>query len=117
MRKNAGSFRSTVWDPRLIIAQILSIQGFFYASLFIILFVLTAVAGEVNSLNQIYDYRETSLKSRHGFVVFLAFLINAPIGYVSTLLFFLRLQRYLGDFNDSSITYCQILVQFIRNKT
>ena len=80
MRKNVGSFRSTVWDPRLIVAQILSVQGFFYASLFIILFILTAIADEINSLSQIYDYRETNLKSRHGFVVFLAFLINAPIG-------------------------------------
>ncbi|CAG0918916.1 unnamed protein product [Notodromas monacha] len=35
--------------------------------------------GKINTLSQIYDYRETNLKTSGGFIVFLAFLINAPV--------------------------------------
>ena len=50
-------FRSNVFDPILIVAQIISLQCCFYASFGLWLIVADTIADIGKSINQIFDYR------------------------------------------------------------
>lgn len=54
----SGSFRVSVWDPSLIISQIIAVQCFMYVSLglWILLFV-HIIAGQPLSIDYIFKYQ------------------------------------------------------------
>lgn len=52
----AGGFRSNVFDPILLLCQIVAMQCFFYVSLGFWLVLANFVAGITYSVDQFFDY-------------------------------------------------------------
>ena len=58
MRRMAGgSFRYTVWDPFMIIAQIVTLQCIYYVSLGLWIFIFDFLFGTPRSLDHIFKYQ------------------------------------------------------------
>ena len=53
----SGSFRYTVWDPFMIIAQMATLQSLYYVSLGVWIFIFDTVQGSPRSLDQIFKYQ------------------------------------------------------------
>ena len=51
-----GQFRSSVWDPTMICAQIITMQSIFYVTLGFWLVLVDYIAGADRSLDQIFSY-------------------------------------------------------------
>ena len=56
-----GSFRYTVWDPLMIIAQIATLQSLYYVSLGLWIFIFDILQGLPRSLDQIFTYQVINL--------------------------------------------------------
>ena len=52
---SSGNFRSYVWDPLLIISQIIAMQFTFYACLGAWAFSIDKLSGRFLAINQIFD--------------------------------------------------------------
>ena len=52
-----GSFRYTVWDPFMIVAQMATLQSLYYVSLGLWIFVFDIIQGSPRSLDQIFMYQ------------------------------------------------------------
>lgn len=52
----AGTFRYTVWDPLMILAQMATLQCAYYVSLGLWIFFFDLVAGSPRSLDHIFKY-------------------------------------------------------------
>jgi protein SYS1 len=78
-----NKFRSNVWDPLLIIAQIISMQCGFYASLLILVYLSTFFVSNTNdyfnTLDQIFDFNRLTFKSTYGYLLSIIFLLNSLI--------------------------------------
>nr|CAG4638787.1 EOG090X0FH3 [Cyclestheria hislopi] len=73
-----GSFRITVWDPPLIISQILTMQCVMYISLGLwIVLLLHILAGQPISIEYIFKYQEVNIKDISGLIV--CYLLNSLI--------------------------------------
>lgn len=57
MKKYSGQFRNTVWDPILILSQIVALQAVFYLSLGGILLVIDILFGSSKSLDHLFKYQ------------------------------------------------------------
>ena len=55
-----GQFRSYVWDPVLIIGQILSMQSAFYLGLGLWIVVVDYILASHRSLDQVFSYEVSS---------------------------------------------------------
>lgn len=55
-------FRSTQWDPLMIISQIVAMQSILYVSLGIIMFLMDLLAGANHTLDHIFQYHVRKLK-------------------------------------------------------
>ena len=55
MAGNSGKFRSYVWDPWLIISQIIAVQFTFYFCLGVWMFSIDKMSGRIVDVNQIFD--------------------------------------------------------------
>jgi hypothetical protein len=53
----AGSFRYTVWDPIMIIAQMATLQSLYYVSLGLWIFIFDILQGSPRSIDQIFMYQ------------------------------------------------------------
>lgn len=73
----AGQFRYTVWDPWMIISQILTLQAVFYVSLGLWISLFDVATGSNKSLDQIFKYQELQPTSFGGKIVVAAFIFNA----------------------------------------
>lgn len=69
----------SVWDPKLIISQIITMQILFYFFLVIILGILDTVGGYSLNLEQIFSVDAMNFKSGMGIISILAFLLNSLI--------------------------------------
>ena len=56
----SGSFRYTVWDPFMIIAQMATLQSLYYVSLGVWIFIFDTMQGSPRSLDQIFKYQVIS---------------------------------------------------------
>lgn len=73
-----GAWRSWVWDPWLLLAELVGLQGLFYASLSILLTSLDWLWGRRRSLEQIFRYSSLFLRGGSGTgLAHVAFLLNA----------------------------------------
>ena len=72
-----GHFRYTVWDPPLIIAQIISMISILYGGLGFCLLILDYIIGTPISLGQVFSYSEIHTKGWNGKIVLAAFTINS----------------------------------------
>lgn len=52
----ASGFRSSVWDPSMILGQIFFMQCFFYVSLGVLLVVASILFGTQKSVDQLFNY-------------------------------------------------------------
>ena len=57
-----GYFRSSVWDPVLIIAQIVSMQCIFYVGFGCWIVLVNYIGGLPLAIDQIFNYQVTSCK-------------------------------------------------------
>eukprot|EP00918_Siedleckia_nematoides_P057230 GHVU01124833.1.p1 GENE.GHVU01124833.1~~GHVU01124833.1.p1 ORF type:complete len:121 (+),score=5.66 GHVU01124833.1:137-499(+) len=69
----AGHFRSSVWDPSLILAQMLTMQCYFYVSLGFWVFAADFIAGTYRSLDHLLEFQLLQLKDVYG-----RLLLGAP---------------------------------------
>ncbi|XP_015908231.1 protein SYS1 homolog [Parasteatoda tepidariorum] len=72
-----GHFRYSVWDPLLILCQIVTIQALFYVSLGVWIFLMDVISGHSQSLEQIFLYKAISVKDLHGRCLVGSFLLNS----------------------------------------
>ena len=59
-----GQFRSSVWDPTMICAQIVTMQSIYYVTFGFWLVLVDYIAGADRSLDQIFGYEVSVLLSR-----------------------------------------------------
>ena len=52
-----GQFRSYVWDPTLIISQIVCMQCIFYGGIGLWLFILDILIGRYVTIDQLFSYQ------------------------------------------------------------
>lgn len=60
-----GHFRSSVWDPVLLLTQILSMQFIFYTSLGFWIILFDFFTGSYRSLDQLFRYQVRGLRYTH----------------------------------------------------
>jgi len=72
-----GQFRYTVWDPWMIIAQILTLQAVYYVCLGLWVAGFDLLAGNPRSLDQMFSYTELQANHNGGKLLIAAFVCNA----------------------------------------
>uniref|UniRef100_A0A0V0GAI9 Protein SYS1 homolog n=2 Tax=Triatominae TaxID=70999 RepID=A0A0V0GAI9_TRIDM len=83
MTKLTGQFRNTVWDPILIISQIIAVQSIFYLTLGVWLITLDFIVGASRSLDHIFKYQEIHGRDGIGKLIIISYLLNSLTGAVS----------------------------------
>lgn len=78
-RKMAG-FRYWVWDPPLIISQIVTLQCVFYAGLGFVIWFIDVLFQQSLSLEQLFSYGAVHLKSAIGIGTVLAYMVSNGLG-------------------------------------
>mmetsp|Transcript_4185 Transcript_4185/g.4839 ORF Transcript_4185/g.4839 Transcript_4185/m.4839 type:complete len:174 (-) Transcript_4185:639-1160(-) len=73
-------YGATVWDPILIIAQIVSMQCLYYLSLGILQWLLLGTYVSNFTLYYFFDYEAVNLSSFTGWMVVISYLANAAAG-------------------------------------
>ncbi|XP_067052235.1 protein SYS1 homolog [Acropora muricata] len=76
----AAGFRSNVWDPCLIISQIVAVQCIFYLFLAFWVLLVDLWTGSMRSLDQFFRPRDLEFSSFKGKVTMAAFCLNALTG-------------------------------------
>lgn len=76
----AAGFRSYVWDPCLIISQIIAVQCVFYLFLAFWVILVDVSTGSTRSLGQFFHYEELQVLSAKGRVTMVAFCLNTLTG-------------------------------------
>ncbi|CAG8846008.1 1466_t:CDS:2, partial [Gigaspora margarita] len=82
MRRNQ-TFRTTVWDPILIISQIIALQALYYTSISIITLFTLLLTGKDITLDHLLDYREFRADTVLGWTIGFAWIANSVVGYYS----------------------------------
>ena len=74
----SGQFRKYIWDPVLIISQILAMQSVFYFFVGLWLAIIDHVTGSLTSLDQIFNYKVCVkfLRNLHRFSVIIFKLVS-----------------------------------------
>jgi len=72
-----NQFRYTVWDPWMIISQILTLQAIYYVSLGLWITVFSFLTDSPRSLDQIFSYTELNPNKVGGKLLIAAFFCNA----------------------------------------
>jgi len=73
-------FRSSVWDPWLLISQILAVQSVFYVTFGAWIAVMDYIGGSYHSLDQLFGYEALQVKQFHGRLIMMAYVLNALTG-------------------------------------
>ena len=112
----ASGFRSNVFDPLLVVAQILALQSCFYLSFGFWLFVADAIGDVHRTLDQIFNYRVSCALtlSLSSYVVYC--LVLSMTGSVQILYFnlFNVLQEFEGTVDGWLVMGAAILNSFTR---
>ncbi|CAG8574780.1 6364_t:CDS:2 [Paraglomus occultum] len=77
------AFRTTIWDPLLIICQIIALQTLYYTSISVIILFTLLITGNDITLDHILDYREFRADTVLGWTLCFAWIANAVVGYYS----------------------------------
>ncbi|GAQ79834.1 Integral membrane protein SYS1-related [Klebsormidium nitens] len=91
-------YGAMVWDPWLILAQILVLQCLFYLSLGGLLWVFVGSHELAFSLHHFFDWRYMTVRTVKGWLTMLAFLCNAFVG-AGFLLFLVERAKKCLDFS------------------
>jgi len=73
----AGQFRYTIWDPWMIISQIVTLQCIFYVTLGLWVFLFDLLTGSPRSLDQLFKYQELQATGASGKLLIAALIFNA----------------------------------------
>ncbi|XP_038606287.1 protein SYS1 homolog isoform X1 [Tachyglossus aculeatus] len=73
----AGQFRSYVWDPVLIVSQIVLMQTIYYSSLGLWLALVDSLVQMGPSLDQMFNYEILGFSTPPGRLSMMAFILNA----------------------------------------
>ncbi|CAG8643710.1 12236_t:CDS:10 [Funneliformis mosseae] len=76
MRRNQ-TFRTTVWDPLLILSQIIALQTLYYTSISLITLFTLLVTGTDITLDHLLDYREFRADTVLGWTIGFAWIANS----------------------------------------
>lgn len=75
-----GQFRSSVWDPVLIVSQIVTMQCVFYIGLGFCVCVVDYIAGSHRSIDHLFGYQMLHFRALQGKLLMIASVLNALIG-------------------------------------
>ncbi len=104
----SSKFRSKIWDPSLIIFQIISMQFQFYSTLLILNYMFSRFVHfaynrnfngadtsnqVVYSLEQIFDHRLINFHNASNTFICFSFIINSLIRYISSQLIFIYINK------------------------
>ncbi|TPX46425.1 hypothetical protein SeMB42_g03701 [Synchytrium endobioticum] len=104
-----GSFRKTVFDPILIVAQIVGLQSSYYLTLTIIVLSLELLTGSNITLDHVISYKEVRTDTVLGWSLFLANLVNAGLSSIA-LRFIVQRSKLCLDFSGTLFFYHFIIV-------
>ncbi|XP_009565882.2 protein SYS1 homolog [Cuculus canorus] len=93
----AAQFRSYVWDPALIVAQMVLLQASYYSSLGLWLALLGALGSTGPSLHQVFSDEILGFSTPPGRLSMMAFILNA-LTCALGLLYFIRRGKQCLDF-------------------
>ncbi|XP_038606288.1 protein SYS1 homolog isoform X2 [Tachyglossus aculeatus] len=93
----AGQFRSYVWDPVLIVSQIVLMQTIYYSSLGLWLALVDSLVQMGPSLDQMFNYEILGFSTPPGRLSMMAFILNA-LTCALGLLYFIRRGKQCLDF-------------------
>lgn len=93
----AGQFRSYVWDPVLILTQIVLMQAVYYSSLGLWLALVDSLVQNSPSLDQIFNDEILGFSTPPGRLSMMAFILNA-LTCALGLLYFVRRGKQCLDF-------------------
>ncbi|XP_019365358.1 PREDICTED: protein SYS1 homolog [Crocodylus porosus] len=93
----AAQFRSYVWDPALIVAQMALMQAVYYGALGLWLALVDALVRSGPSLDQVFSYEVLGFSATPGRLAVMAFVLNA-LTCALGLLYFIRRGKQCLDF-------------------
>ncbi|XP_028410129.1 protein SYS1 homolog [Dendronephthya gigantea] len=73
----AAQFRSNLWDPVLIVSQIIAIQCTYYVGLGVWILIFDFWMGSVHSLHQIFSDKAVDYSTTSGRLGAIAFILNS----------------------------------------
>ncbi|XP_070575330.1 protein SYS1 homolog isoform X2 [Ptychodera flava] len=76
----AGSFRTNVWDPGLIISQMFAMQTVYYFFLGLWLVLVDLISSRTRSVDQLFNFEDLEFKSFNGKLIMIAFVLNSLTG-------------------------------------
>jgi len=91
----SGQFRVTIWDPTLIIAQIIAVQSLFYLSYGFLLTCASSLLGANASLTNVFNYDVVNVSK--GFLSISCYIVNSLAG-AGTLWIIVRRTKQCLDF-------------------
>ncbi|XP_063153213.1 protein SYS1 homolog [Candoia aspera] len=109
----APQFRSYVWDPALILSQILLMQAIYYSSLGLWLALVDSLVQSNPSLDQIFSYEVLGFATSPGRLSTMAFILNALTCAIG-LLYFIRRGKQCLDFT-ATVHFFHLLGCWIYN--
>ncbi|CAB4374498.1 unnamed protein product [Rhizophagus irregularis] len=92
------TFRTTVWDPLLIISQIIALQTLYYTSISIITLFTLLITGTDITLDHLLDYREFRADTVLGWTIGFAWIANSVVG-IFILVRLIQRARLVLDFS------------------
>jgi len=75
-----AKFYTSVWDPFLILCQIVAMQSVFYLSLGIFLLMLGWMSNVLVSLDQFLSFEEITVHNSSGLITIFSFLASSIVG-------------------------------------
>lgn len=109
----AGHFRSSVWDPVLIVSQILTMQSLFYLCLGVWIFLVDFICGSPRSLDQLFSYKVLQVKEFQGRLIIVAYVLNALTG-ATGLWYIVKRTKQCLDF-AATVHLCHFVACWIFN--
>lgn len=83
MNNISGQFRKTMWDPFLIISQIIAIQTVMYFCLGLWIWIVASFIGSTKSLDYAFHYKQIHVRDFAGQFIIIIFILNALIGAIA----------------------------------
>jgi len=92
-----GSFRSYVWDPPLILSQMVTLQCVYYGSLGLLLAITSFLFGLSPTLSYLFDPSILHLSNKENILLVICHTITAANGSIALWYFVKRAKQCLGE--------------------
>ncbi|XP_031555773.1 protein SYS1 homolog [Actinia tenebrosa] len=93
-------FRTYVWDPVLIISQIIALQCTYYLSLGFLVYLVDYWSSSMRSLDQFFNYKEITTSTLKGKLLITSFCLNSLAGAMA-LWFIVKRGKQCLDFTTT----------------